>query len=113
MTPQTIDTFGRRNLLLFTFPNMAWTLLAAGFAFYIPNQTARTPVIVFFVFLFAGMLPTAYLPDRISSYVSFLLPWRGPCAVHLLSRGVPLDPQRDRNVCLALFETLTLLMATA
>ena len=26
----TIDTFGRRALLLFTFPNMAWCLLAAG-----------------------------------------------------------------------------------
>lgn len=26
----TIDTFGRRTLLLFTFPNMFWTLLAAG-----------------------------------------------------------------------------------
>jgi MFS family permease len=26
----TIDTFGRRGLLLFTFPNMCWTLLAAG-----------------------------------------------------------------------------------
>ena len=26
----TIDTFGRRALLLFTFPNMAWSLLAAG-----------------------------------------------------------------------------------
>ncbi len=26
----TIDTFGRRALLLFTFPQMAWTLLAAG-----------------------------------------------------------------------------------
>jgi hypothetical protein len=26
----TIDTFGRRGLLLFTFPNMFWTLLAAG-----------------------------------------------------------------------------------
>jgi len=26
----TIDTFGRRTLLLFTFPNMAWSLLAAG-----------------------------------------------------------------------------------
>jgi sugar porter (SP) family MFS transporter len=26
----TIDTWGRRALLLFTFPNMAWSLLAAG-----------------------------------------------------------------------------------
>ena len=51
----TIDTFGRRNLLLFTFPNMAWTLLAAGFCFYIPtSNSAKVPLIAFFVFLFAG-----------------------------------------------------------
>jgi len=51
----TIDTFGRRNLLLFTFPNMAWTLLAAGFCFLIDqNSSARVPLIAFFVFLFAG-----------------------------------------------------------
>ncbi|CDZ97007.1 sugar transporter [Phaffia rhodozyma] len=35
----TIDTFGRRALLLLTFPNMAWTLLAAGFCFYIPETS--------------------------------------------------------------------------
>ncbi|KAF8228681.1 hypothetical protein L208DRAFT_1424354 [Tricholoma matsutake] len=51
----TIDTFGRRNLLLFTFPNMAWTLLAAGFCFYIPQgNPARVPLVAFFVFLFAA-----------------------------------------------------------
>ncbi|RXW19746.1 hypothetical protein EST38_g6115 [Candolleomyces aberdarensis] len=51
----TIDTFGRRNLLLFTFPNMAWTLLAAGFCFYIPaDNSARIPLIAFFIFLFAA-----------------------------------------------------------
>ncbi|KDR71828.1 hypothetical protein GALMADRAFT_253598 [Galerina marginata CBS 339.88] len=51
----TIDTFGRRNLLLFTFPNMAWTLLAAGFCFYIPaSNAAKVPLIAFFVFLFAA-----------------------------------------------------------
>lgn len=51
----TIDTFGRRSLLLFTFPNMAWTLLAAGFAFYIPRENpAHLGVIAFFVFLFAA-----------------------------------------------------------
>ncbi|TFK44551.1 hypothetical protein BDQ12DRAFT_673197 [Crucibulum laeve] len=51
----TIDTFGRRNLLLFTFPNMAWTLLAAGFCFLIPtSNSARVPLIAFFVFLFGA-----------------------------------------------------------
>ncbi len=52
----TIDTFGRRSLLLFTFPQMAWTLLAAGFSFYIPESqgTTRIGVIGFFVYLFAA-----------------------------------------------------------
>ena len=51
----TIDTFGRRNLLLFTFPNMAWTLLAAGFCFFIPSDNkAKVPLVALFIFLFAG-----------------------------------------------------------
>lgn len=51
----TIDTYGRRNLLLFTFPNMAWTLLAAGFAFYIPRSSAaHLGVIALFVYMFAA-----------------------------------------------------------
>ncbi|PYH92608.1 galactose-proton symport [Aspergillus ellipticus CBS 707.79] len=51
----TIDTWGRRALLLFTFPQMAWTLLAAGFSFYIPKgETAHLACIAFFVFLFAA-----------------------------------------------------------
>jgi len=51
----TIDTYGRRNLLLFTFPNMAWTLLAGGFAFYIPkDSSAHLGVIALFVYLFAA-----------------------------------------------------------
>jgi sugar porter (SP) family MFS transporter len=51
----TIDTFGRRNLLLFTFPNMAWTLLAAGFCFFIPDgHAAKVPLVALFVFLFAA-----------------------------------------------------------
>ncbi|KAF7981549.1 hypothetical protein HWV62_33149 [Athelia sp. TMB] len=52
----TIDTFGRRNLLLFTFPQMAWTLLAAGFCFLISPDlgTARIGLIALFVFMFAA-----------------------------------------------------------
>lgn len=51
----TIDTFGRRSLLLFTFPQMAWTLLAAGFSFYIPEDSkAHLGLIAMFVFLFAA-----------------------------------------------------------
>ncbi|KAL8818247.1 MAG: hypothetical protein Q9191_007983 [Dirinaria sp. TL-2023a] len=51
----TIDTFGRRALLLFTFPQMAWTLLAAGLCFIIPEQErAHLGMIAFFIFLFAA-----------------------------------------------------------
>ncbi|EOD52051.1 putative sugar transporter protein [Neofusicoccum parvum UCRNP2] len=51
----TIDTYGRRTLLLFTFPQMAWTLLAAGFCFYIPNDSkAHLGLVAFFIYLFAA-----------------------------------------------------------
>jgi len=49
----TIDTFGRRALLLFTFPNMCWTLLAAGFCFWIPGTgSAHLGLIAFFIYLY-------------------------------------------------------------
>jgi sugar porter (SP) family MFS transporter len=51
----TIDTFGRRALLLFTFPQMAWTLLAAGLCFLIPQDSkAHLGLISLFIFLFAA-----------------------------------------------------------
>ncbi|KAL2050299.1 hypothetical protein ABVK25_009407 [Lepraria finkii] len=52
---KTIDTFGRRSLLLFTFPHMAWTLLAVGACFYIPEHNpAHLPVIALFIYLFSA-----------------------------------------------------------
>ncbi|KAL8677138.1 MAG: hypothetical protein Q9186_006413 [Xanthomendoza sp. 1 TL-2023] len=51
----TIDTYGRRALLLFTFPQMAWTLLAAGLCFLIPETNrAHLGLVAFFIFLFAA-----------------------------------------------------------
>ncbi|KAI0160002.1 hypothetical protein GGR52DRAFT_582669 [Hypoxylon sp. FL1284] len=50
----TIDTFGRRSLLLFTFPNMMWTLLAAGLCTLLPFGEARTALVALFIFLFAA-----------------------------------------------------------
>lgn len=35
----TIDTFGRRTLLLFTFPNMFWTLLG-----WLPSNVLHTSI---------------------------------------------------------------------
>ncbi|KAI0121580.1 major facilitator superfamily domain-containing protein [Hypoxylon sp. NC0597] len=50
----TIDTFGRRSLLLFTFPNMAWSLLAAGLCTLIPKQSnAHVGLVALFVYVFA------------------------------------------------------------
>lgn len=51
----TIDTWGRRALLLFTFPQMAWTLLAAGLCFIIPESSkAHLGMVALFIFLFAA-----------------------------------------------------------
>lgn len=52
----TIDTFGRRSLLLFTFPQMAWTLLAAGMCYFIPSSSsAHLGLVALFIFLFAAL----------------------------------------------------------
>jgi MFS family permease len=49
----TIDTFGRRGLLLFTFPNMCWTLLAAGMSYYIPSSSrAHLGLVTFFIYVY-------------------------------------------------------------
>ncbi|KAH8599210.1 putative polyol transporter 5 [Bisporella sp. PMI_857] len=49
----TIDTFGRRGLLLFTFPNMGWTLLAAGMSYYIPESNrAHLGMVTFFIYIY-------------------------------------------------------------
>jgi len=50
----TIDTFGRRSLLLFTFPQMTWTLLAAGLCTLLDQGTARTALVALFVYLFCA-----------------------------------------------------------
>ncbi|CCE28959.1 related to sorbitol transporter [Claviceps purpurea 20.1] len=51
----TIDTFGRRSLLLFTFPQMAWTLLAAGLCTLIPGTAGpHLALVALFVYLFAA-----------------------------------------------------------
>lgn len=51
----TIDTFGRRSLLLFTFPNMMWSLLAAGLCTLMDNSNpAKTACVAVFVYVFAA-----------------------------------------------------------
>jgi sugar porter (SP) family MFS transporter len=51
----TIDTFGRRGLLLFTFPNMGWSLLAAGMSYFIPQSNrAHLGLVTFFVYIYGA-----------------------------------------------------------
>jgi len=51
----TIDTFGRRALLLFTFPNMAWSMLAVGLCSLISSaEKTHLALMAFFIYLFAA-----------------------------------------------------------
>ncbi|MCJ1312526.1 hypothetical protein MMC25_006200 [Agyrium rufum] len=51
----TIDTWGRRTLLLFTFPQMAWTLFAAMGCNFIPQSNpAHLALVALFVFMFSA-----------------------------------------------------------
>ncbi|KUI53369.1 putative polyol transporter 6 [Cytospora mali] len=67
----TMDTFGRRYLLLLTFPNMAVCLLAAGLSFLLPETSgARVPLIALFIYLFTalfgpgiGPMPSIYFSE--------------------------------------------------
>ncbi|KAK4499475.1 hypothetical protein PRZ48_009990 [Zasmidium cellare] len=71
-----IDRWGRRTLLLSTFPNMFWTLLATGLSFYLPEgSTARIGLISFFIFLFTA----------------FYSPGEGPCAFVCSAEAFPLS----------------------
>lgn len=51
----TIDTFGRRNLLLVTFPLMALALAFTAFSFYIPEGTGRLACVATGIYLFAAV----------------------------------------------------------
>ncbi|CAG8957497.1 hypothetical protein HYFRA_00011479 [Hymenoscyphus fraxineus] len=51
----TIDTYGRRSLLLFTFPNMAWSMLAIGLCSLIdPKSDAHLGLMAFFIYVFTA-----------------------------------------------------------
>lgn len=74
----TIDTFGRRNLLLTTFPLMSLFLLFTGFSFWIPNDSARTACVATGIYLFMivyspgeGPVPFTYSAE---AFVSLTLP---------------------------------------
>lgn len=75
----TIDTFGRRKLLLTTFPLMAVFLLIAGFGFFIDGDTnanGRLGCVTFGIYLFAcvyssgeGPVPFTYSAEAFPLYI--------------------------------------------
>ncbi|KAK7205348.1 MFS sugar transporter [Myxozyma melibiosi] len=72
----TIDTFGRRWLLLVTFPLMALFLLFTGFSFYIPGEKARVGCVALGIYLFAivyspgeGPVPFTYSAEAFPLYI--------------------------------------------
>ncbi|CAK7267443.1 hypothetical protein SEPCBS119000_002555 [Sporothrix epigloea] len=73
----TIDTFGRRNLLLTTFPLMALFLLFAGFSFWIEEgSTARIACVALGIYLFGmvyspgeGPVPFTYSAEAYPLYL--------------------------------------------
>lgn len=71
----TIDRYGRRTLLISTFPNMFWTLLAAGLSFLASSDQAKLALVAFFTFLFAA----------------FYCSGEGPCAFVYSAEAFPLS----------------------
>ncbi|KAI9869352.1 MAG: hypothetical protein M1813_000141 [Trichoglossum hirsutum] len=76
----TIDTFGRRNLLLTTFPLMSLFLFFTGFSFFIPDDdshhTARIACIATGIYLFGivyspgeGPVPFTYSAEAYPLYI--------------------------------------------
>ncbi|KAL4947538.1 hypothetical protein BDW69DRAFT_199579 [Aspergillus filifer] len=72
----TIDTFGRRNLLLTTFPWMAIFLFWSGFSFYIEDQQARTAMVATGIYLYMivyspgeGPVPFTYSAEAFPLYI--------------------------------------------
>jgi MFS family permease len=72
----TIDLWGRRTLLIATFPFMFLTLLGAGLSFLIPESSpAHLGMIAFFIFAFTA----------------FYSPGEGPCAFVYSAEVFPLS----------------------
>ncbi|KAL9934846.1 hypothetical protein V8E36_006621 [Tilletia maclaganii] len=75
----TIDTFGRRALLLFTYPFLAASLLLTGFSFFIPVETqknARVGVVLLGIYAYAcfyspgmGPVPFTYAAEAFPLYI--------------------------------------------
>ncbi|KAG1777959.1 hypothetical protein EV702DRAFT_1098954 [Suillus placidus] len=71
-----IDTYGRRNLLLLTFPCMAICLLITGFSFWSTSETGRVAGVSIGIYLFAifyspgeGPVPFTYSAEAFPLYI--------------------------------------------
>ncbi|EGN94788.1 hypothetical protein SERLA73DRAFT_114233 [Serpula lacrymans var. lacrymans S7.3] len=72
----TIDTFGRRNLLLFTFPCMAICLLITGFSFWSTSEKGKLAGVSLGIYLFGvfyspgeGPVPFTYSAEAFPLYI--------------------------------------------
>ncbi|KIM20111.1 hypothetical protein M408DRAFT_309162 [Serendipita vermifera MAFF 305830] len=72
----TIDLFGRRALLLATFPLMSLFLFVTGFAFWIPDRETRVAIVALGIYLFTiayspgeGPVPFTYSAEAFPLYV--------------------------------------------
>ncbi|KAL9628992.1 MAG: hypothetical protein Q9204_005533 [Flavoplaca sp. TL-2023a] len=72
----TIDTFGRRNLLLVTFPLMGIMLLITGFSFFAPEGIGRLAGVATGIYLFMvvyspgeGPVPFTYSAEAFPLYI--------------------------------------------
>ncbi|CAR65543.1 DEHA2C05896p [Debaryomyces hansenii CBS767] len=72
----TIDTFGRRNLLLLTFPLMSIFLLWTGFGFLASNDQTRIGIVASGVYIFSaiysageGPVPFTYSAEAFPLYI--------------------------------------------
>jgi len=72
----TIDRWGRRNLLLFTFPFLAITLLWTGFSFWIKGSKAKVAMVTTGMYLFEifyspgeGPVPFTYSAEAFPVHV--------------------------------------------
>ncbi|CAK9437766.1 uncharacterized protein LODBEIA_P21440 [Lodderomyces beijingensis] len=79
----TIDTFGRRNLLLFAFPLMCAFLLVTGFGFLIHDRQGQLAMVAVGIYLFScvystseGPVPFTYSGEAFPLYIRDLgLSW--------------------------------------
>lgn len=80
----TIDTFGRRFLLLVTFPFLCITLLWTGMSFFLPKHTTKR---------------TAMVTTGMYLYEVFYSPGMGPVPFSYSAESYPIQVSFDRYFC--------------